>query len=872
MSLELVSVDTRALIRVPEPHPRRQPPAGRRVSAGAKFFRLGSEKWFVKGLTYGPFAPNSLNQHLPERSQLLADFRRVAELGANCIRLYHIPRPQVLDDALEHGLRVFIDVPWEKHRCFFEDWYAQEDARQRVRKTARLLGSHPGIFAISVANEIPKDIVRYYGAAKIARFVDDLIDIVKQEAPDCPVTYTNYPSTEFLELRRPDFLCHNVYLHDPGKLSAYLDRLQHLAGNKPLILGEFGVDTIRQGEPEQARQLANHLRKVFRHGLAGSFVFSYTDEWFTGGHQIEDWAFGITTRDRRPKQSASELSHLWRKAPWIDDAKLPKASVVVCSYNGAATLDECLGSLVKLDYPDYEVILVDDGSTDHTRSILKKYPTVRCIHQSNQGLSVARNVGAQAAVGEVVVYTDSDCVADTDWLRYLLTALVDNNLDAVGGPNVPPPSDCWTAHCVAHSPGGPSHVMSDDRTAEHIPGCNMAFRRDKLLATGGFDPQFRVAGDDVDFCWRFMDKGFRIGYSPSALVWHHRRNSIRAYFQQQAGYGRAEAMLHAKHPHRFNVLGAARWKGVIYGEGAVGLPAAEPAICHGSFGMGLFQIMYRRNDYSLWGYLTLLEWHLLALFLLAMSWFIPLLAIVPALMWCMSLAAAVRSVRSVCLPASSSLFTRLVVLGLHLAQPVVRAKHRYAWRLKCRNLPRIPADNRFTPAHVKSVSRRRHDLYWESHENRGREELLAALQIETAKDAVETNYQNEWSTWDAAIRGDLWNDVLIHTATEELGWPHRFTRARCQTHATALAKILAGAWAVVIATALLTCHWQLAACGAGALLLVAISVMRSQTRCLNMTERLLWRAGHHAKLDNVVMGAVPQPFAATLARPVAAKA
>src|SRR5438874_8672253 len=132
-------------------------PAGRkgRVRVDGKFFRLGADKWFVKGLTYGPFAPNREGEYLPPRHRLLKDFEQIRDLGANCIRLYHVPPRWLLDEAAEQGLRVLIDVPWEKHRCFFEDWSAQEDARQRVRKTTRLLGSHPGIFAISVANEIP---------------------------------------------------------------------------------------------------------------------------------------------------------------------------------------------------------------------------------------------------------------------------------------------------------------------------------------------------------------------------------------------------------------------------------------------------------------------------------------------------------------------------------------------------------------------------------------------------------------------------------------------------------------------------------------------------------------------------------------------
>ena len=112
---------------------------------------------------------------------------------------------------------------------------------------------------------------------------------------------------------------------------------------------------------------------------------------------------------------------------------------------------------------------------------------------------------------------------------------------------------------VAVSPGGPTHVLISDEVAEHIAGCNMAFRRDALLDLGGFDPLYRAAGDDVDICWRFQDAGYTIGFSAAALVWHFRRNTVKAYLNQQRGYGKAEALVYAKHPFRFNLFGQAKW-------------------------------------------------------------------------------------------------------------------------------------------------------------------------------------------------------------------------------------------------------------------------------------------------------------------------
>src|SRR5262249_53699132 len=193
-----------------------------------------------------------------------------------------------------------------------------------------------------------------------------------------------------------------------------------------------------------------------------------------------------------------------------------------------------------------------------------RFPGVRAIHQPNLGLSAARNAGLRAATGPVVAYTDSDCFADPDWLTLLVYQLERSGAAAVGGPN-PTPADGRLPPAVGASPRQPTHVLESDQVAEHIPGCNMAFRRGALEAINGFDPQYRKAGDDVDVCWRLRQAGYWITFAPGAFVWHHRRQGPRAYLRQQAGYGEAEALLQFKHPDKFNGRGDGKWRGELYG-------------------------------------------------------------------------------------------------------------------------------------------------------------------------------------------------------------------------------------------------------------------------------------------------------------------
>src|SRR2546430_12422190 len=108
------------------------------------------------------------------------------------------------------------------------------------------------------------------------------------------------------------------------------------------------MDSLREREAAQAEFLGWQIETAFRAGLAGTVVYSFTDDWFRGGQQIEDWGFGLTTRERQPKKSFSQVQKLYSAAPYFPLARSPKVSVVVASYNGARTLEACLASLGKL--------------------------------------------------------------------------------------------------------------------------------------------------------------------------------------------------------------------------------------------------------------------------------------------------------------------------------------------------------------------------------------------------------------------------------------------------------------------------------------------------------------------------------------------
>ena len=676
------------------------------VRVCAKFFFEGDNKFFIKGVTYGPFAPDANGEYFGTPEGVARDLDLMVEAGINLVRIYYVPSKWFLDLCAERGIRALISIPWAEHLEFLKDSKIRSEAEKAVEEGVSKNAGHPAVFGYLVGNEIPTTMVRWLGARQVIEFVERLINIGKLADPKALFSYASYPPTEYLLPQNSDFVTFNVYLHRQEDFERYLARLQNLAEDKPLILGEFGMDTIRHPESEQAEMIRWHVESVVRGGLAGTIIYAWTDEWFRGGQEILDWAFGLVRRDRSRKMAFETVRHLFlgegSMASRVKLSSYPKASVVVCSYNGGKTLGRCLDSLKQIDYPDYEVVLVDDGSKDDTQEIAAKHPWIVNIRQENKGLSYARNVGAHAAKGDVIVYTDSDCMADPDWLYYLIGTLLSGEYAGVGGPNVSPPAENWVQACVSAAPGGPSHVLLTDVVAEHIPGCNMAFHRRAFDLVGGFDPEYRKAGDDVDFCWRLQQAGGVIAFSPAAIVWHYRRFSLQAFKKQQEGYGEAESMLRFQHLVFFGPTGTAKWKGQIYGAPRFTWLVNKPVIYHGVFGEGLFQSIYPTPQSDLAAYLSSIEWVVLALFIFAVSVPLPFLRIVPYMMFGGTLLVALSYMIHARLePKHDTVPARLLVAFLALAQPLVRGWARYFTWLKFKRTP--PA----VIASVEKISRHR---------------------------------------------------------------------------------------------------------------------------------------------------------------------
>jgi mycofactocin system glycosyltransferase len=239
----------------------------------------------------------------------------------------------------------------------------------------------------------------------------------------------------------------------------------------------------------------------------------------------------------------------WRPA---DDSFEPSVSVVVAVYNRACEIGPCVESLLSLKYPrsKCEIIVVDDASEDGTGSVASQYDVKLIKLDRNRGQSAARNVGVTEARGEIVAFIDSDCIAEPEWLRELTPYFQDSRTALVGGY-----VDSYFRDSIldryeeVKSPlnmGEETLIGMGEESDFYVPACNMLVRKEAFLRVGGLNEEMRV-GEDVDFCWRLKERGFRLIYVPEGTVRHKHRNRFGAAFKRRFDYGASEPDLYARH-------------------------------------------------------------------------------------------------------------------------------------------------------------------------------------------------------------------------------------------------------------------------------------------------------------------------------------
>lgn len=205
-------------------------------------------------------------------------------------------------------------------------------------------------------------------------------------------------------------------------------------------------------------------------------------------------------------------------------------SIVICTYNRAEYLIRCIESLKKLNYPDYEIIVVNGPSTDATERLLHQYPDVSVVRQESlNGLSFARNLGIRAAKGHIIAFIDDDAVADDQWLGSLVTAYTDDTVGGAGGPVFDITGNWYQfKNGYISKEGIPSFINEHDpgyndpkgNYLNYIMGTNASFRKEILVKVGLFDENYRYYLDETDVCVKTILAGYKIRHINTAVVFH----------------------------------------------------------------------------------------------------------------------------------------------------------------------------------------------------------------------------------------------------------------------------------------------------------------------------------------------------------------
>ena len=237
----------------------------------------------------------------------------------------------------------------------------------------------------------------------------------------------------------------------------------------------------------------------------------------------------------------------------------PFVSVIVPVLNREKTIGACLDSLLNLDYPQFEVIVVDGGSRDRTREIVAEHP-VKLLIDVRRGVYAARNTGVKAAKGEMVFFTDSDCIADRNVLKNLVRNFADVGIEGVGGQisSYNPTNSVERFADLAgivkfNRPKGLLEWNKNTLLSGGFYTANAIYRKRIIEEVGGFDEDFTFGGGDYDFAWRIQRAGYRLTFDPEAIVYHAHRSTLSGLVKQFFGYGEAQALKLKKQERSFYI-------------------------------------------------------------------------------------------------------------------------------------------------------------------------------------------------------------------------------------------------------------------------------------------------------------------------------
>jgi len=208
-----------------------------------------------------------------------------------------------------------------------------------------------------------------------------------------------------------------------------------------------------------------------------------------------------------------------------------KASVIIPAYNAQKTMAQCLESMLAQTFNGYEIIVIDDGSTDSTLGIAESFGKVRIARQKHAGPAVGRNNGAKEAKGEIIIFVDSDCIADKNWLDEMLAPFGNKEVAGVQGIY-----KCRQKELIARMTQLEIEEryikMAKSKFIDFIGSYSAGYRRKVFEEMHGFDTSFPMAsGEDTDLSFRIQKAGYKMVFNPKAFVFHTHPTTLKKYLK-----------------------------------------------------------------------------------------------------------------------------------------------------------------------------------------------------------------------------------------------------------------------------------------------------------------------------------------------------
>lgn len=240
-----------------------------------------------------------------------------------------------------------------------------------------------------------------------------------------------------------------------------------------------------------------------------------------------------------------------------------KISVVIPVYNEEKRIEETLKALDNSSEQAYEIIVADGRSTDNTLSLIKnKYPKVICLDNAFRKASAGRNLGIKAASGDIIAFTDGDCLVDENWIKNIRKAFENEDIDGIGGKVLTAKAEnkyeeywgnlAW--NLIMSFPDQPYYV-SEKKLNDAFVTANCAYKKTLLQEIGGFDDFFGNNAEDIDLCWRALDKNAKLKYVPDVVIYAHNVTDLKGIIKKSYRNGISSSKLQKVYGSKFNFDG-----------------------------------------------------------------------------------------------------------------------------------------------------------------------------------------------------------------------------------------------------------------------------------------------------------------------------